>query len=475
MQLEGLVIPVSFDMGLLLKGVGAITELIEGAVTATFEWADGMDHLGDVTGMTAQQTAAWSFVAQKAGISVDTLANSTVILAKGLFDSEGKLSTTGKALEDFGISLKDASGNVKDQSVLMDDIATKYQSLGTQTERVDFLTNIFGKSGAQLVDVFDTLAQEGGIDAVEQKVKDLGLAIDPDTYEQFNRNLNELKLAATGLGVQLVNGLMPAAERLLEWAMQFEGMSPEQIFQKIWDVLKLLPAEFEAWAKNVNWAQVSQDLINGINSIDWNGIGKWVGDSAKRIANGLVAIFKGIDWKGIFGAIGTAFMEFSTGLVGSNFATFKATWQNNWDMMIQIVTKATSIMETRLTNWLRSIPGKISLFFAQAYANLRSWVDKMIGALSELSSALVIGGATGGVLSGAGGGVPAQASGGWSAGGMTWVGENGPELVNLPAGAYVNHNQQSNRMNQGPVQAYIDYDELARTLARVLGQQMQRA
>ena len=55
----------------------------------------------------------------------------------------------------------------------MDDIAARYADFGTQTERVDFLTNIFGRSGAQLVDVFDTLAQEGGIDAVIAKGKRL--------------------------------------------------------------------------------------------------------------------------------------------------------------------------------------------------------------------------------------------------------------------------------------------------------------
>jgi len=56
----------------------------------------------------------------------------------------------------------------------------------------------------------------------------------------------------------------------------------------------------------------------------------------------------------------------------------------------------------------------------------------------------------------------------------SWVGEHGPELVNLPQGSYVNNSQRSAQMKSGPVQAFIDYDELARTLARVLGQQMQR-
>jgi hypothetical protein len=76
--------------------------------------------------------------------------------------------------------------------------------------------------------------------------------------------------------------------------------------------------------------------------------------------------------------------------------------------------------------------------------------------------------------SGPGGGKDGKAAGGYASG-LTWVGEHGPELVNLPSGSYVNNSQSSNRMANQPVMAYIDYDELARTLARVLGQQMQRA
>lgn len=496
MQLEGLVIPVSFDTGMLLKGVGMITDLIEGAVSATFDWAEGMDKLGDVTGMTAEQTAAWAFVTQKAGVSVDTLANSTVILQKGLFDSKGELSTTGKALTDFGIDIMDVNGNVKDQSALMNDIAAKYASFATQTERVDFLTNIFGRSGAQLVDVFDTLAQEGGIDAVEQKVKDLGLAIDPDRYEQFTRNLEELKLAGTGLAIQFTEQLMPILEEILAWAQQFEGMTPEQIFQKMTDIISTLPEKFSAWANSINWEQVSEDLINGINSIDWAALGQWVRQSSIHIADGLIEIFTEVDWAGLFGAIATAFGNFAAGLGGGDLAALKSVWSDNWNQFKEIaiatisitmtywegrwnnakdvVVKSIGLARAVVTSWLQSVPAAINNYFAQAYANLQGWVTKMVETLATLASALAGAGTAGAGGSGAGLSVGGNASGG-SASGLTWVGENGPELVNLPQGSYVNHNQQSNRMAQGPVQAYIDYDELARTMARVLGQQMQRA
>lgn len=44
--------------------------------------------------------------------------------------------------------------------------------------------------------------------------------------------------------------------------------------------------------------------------------------------------------------------------------------------------------------------------------------------------------------------IPGRAAGGWASG-LTWVGERGPELVNLPSGSYVNSHAQSKQMGAG--------------------------
>lgn len=57
------------------------------------------------------------------------------------------------------------------------------------------------------------------------------------------------------------------------------------------------------------------------------------------------------------------------------------------------------------------------------------------------------------------GAAPGRASGG-SASGLTWVGERGPELVDLPQGSMVHSNAESQRMASGEFE--FDYDKLAR-------------
>lgn len=204
--------------------IGLITTAVAGAaigigkmVGATFEWASEMDSLQDIMGVTNKEAAAMNFILHKSGVETEKLAKGMTILEKGLFKADGTLDSTGKKLEEFGISALGVNGIAKDQATLFKDVADKYNAFGTQQERVNFLTELFGRSGADLIDVFDTLAQEGGLDKTTEKVEKLGLVIDPAKYEQFTRNLEEIKLAGLGLAITFVDALMPAFEGATRW------------------------------------------------------------------------------------------------------------------------------------------------------------------------------------------------------------------------------------------------------------------
>lgn len=491
MDLEKLTLPLevadkAFNIGIgaAIAGVTALIGAMSLGVKKTFEWADQLDSIQDVIGGTNTEAAALNFTLRKSGTATDVFNKSMVIMSKGLVKADGSLDTVGKAMSDWGIDVKDANGNLKSQQQLIGDVSKKYGTFATQQEKVNFLTEVFGRGGAEMIDFFDTLSQEGGIDAVTQKVKDLGLVIDPQRYENFTRSLEEIKLAGLGLAISMTEKLMPMFEGILMWAQQFQGMTPEQIFSRIVAEVDALPEKIQNILQNIDWEVFSQNLITGINSIDWNALGQWVGRVHTVLRDGIIDMFKGMDWSGLFSSIGTAFMEFATGLAGSDFATFKAVWQSNWDSAVDIVYGFVQETDAAVVGWLRSLPGKITLYFVQALGNLKVWIGKMVSAFSPLTNlmsdvAAGAAGAAGGATGGTTGGdtTPGRASGGYGSG-MTWVGERGPELVNLPSGSYVNNNVSSSRMAQGSGQVFISDDQLdtiARTFARVVGQQMQRA
>lgn len=442
MLLEKLVIPIGFDTGLLMAGIDAITGLIDGAIDRTQEWAAGMDELGDVTGLSEDKLAAWSFVAKKAGVEISELSSATVIMTKGLLDSTGELSTTGKALQDFGIDVKDANGNVRDQSALMDDIGKKYAEFGTQTERVDFLTNIFGRSGAKLVDVFETMAEEGGIDQVRQKVESLGLVLDPTQYEDFQRNLNEVDLTFTGLANAFTGPLLPGASQLLETF--------------------------------IKWVQ-SPWIADGIANI-----GDKLGTLASDIATGIETG----DWDAFFADI-KAFTGFDLAAITSNFAEFEAASQTetaaikeHWNQLLTAISERLNIVFgtegiNLIIDWKQIGITALQAVDIILYGLTKTWeffngvLQSTIDLLSVISGQSSVAAPSGYTpypgygqafsTPRGGGSAPRRASGG-PAGGLTWVGERGAELVNLPGGSQVNNAQASANMG-------IDYYKLAAVLA----------
>jgi hypothetical protein len=479
MQLESLVIPINFELGGLLAGVEIIKDAISGvvgiaedAIQRTEKWAEELHTLGDVTGMSGDTLAAWTFTAEKAGVSTDTLSRATVILEKGLYKADGTLDTTGKALTQFGISLNDVNGNAKDQSTLMSDISKKYAELGTQTQRVDFLTNIFGRSGAQLIDVFDTLAQSGGIDAVKAKVESLGLVLDADQYEKFQRNLNEIQLTFTGLANAFTGPLLPAAQALLAtFTTWLQSPWVADQIKGIGDAVGTLLSDFNTGIQTGNfdkfWADLKKSAETGLANLGnisgqvdyivgtWiqgldNTIINWVnGGGPQRTADNLLGWITGV---------GTTPKFNSDTLIAANgmVQTFGAAIARvDWGPIDLAIGNM-------MQNAFNSAMDKFADWAGQQLNNLfTSWSNTIKQNALNANQFGTSNPFTGASPNNTGNNVRAKESGG-SAGGLTWVGENGPELVNLPNGSNVT------RASDSKAQSQIDYDQMGKAVARHL-------
>ena len=462
MLLEKLVIPIGFDTGMLMASIDAVIGLVSGAVDRTREWAEGMDALGDVTGMSSDKLAAWSFVAKKAGVDIETLSSATVIMAKGLLDSTGELSTTGKALEDFGVTVRDVDGNIRDQSDLMDDIGKKYAEFGTQTERVDFLTNVFGRSGAKLVDVFDTMAEEGGIDKVKQKVEGLGLVLDPTQYEDFQRNLNEVDLTFTGLANTFTGPLLPAAESLLRTFTDWlQSPWVANAIAGIGEKLGTLASDIATGVETGDWDAFFADFQE-FTGVDIEPLITELGKFSDWVTN--VGIPK---WNEFVENTKTGLIDFK-----NSSQTEMTAIQGHWDELGVSFDKYL----TKLGDSL-GINSEVKLSWKQIGITGLQAIDLIIVALKTVFDLMVKikdfgplfdkgksvyvppGGASNAPSGGSSGGLsPDERASGGSASGMTWVGERGPELVNLPNGSYVNNAQASASMG-------FDYYKFASILA----------
>lgn len=368
-----------FDKGLksISAGILGVAAVVGGAIAGmaklTFDWANDVDGLGDVVDGTTEQIAAMAFVARKSGVGVEAFTKANVLMEKSLVKTDGSLDTIGKKLEEYGISVKDNNGAVKDQTKLTQEVADKYKSLSTAQERVNFLTEIYGKQGADLIDFFDTLNSEGGISAVEEKVKRLGLAIDPTRYENFNRNLEELKLIGTGLAVTFTEKLMPVLEGALQYVTDFAEMPLEEKLSHLADPLKglfNLTDAFKRGAAETDWKALSDDIAGRINNIDWNLAGQYVRQGISNVLQGIESIVTEIDWKALGDATGNALKGMVAGLAGyPDWNSFTKGIDDKIDAAFEHVRNYT--MEDFKKDWAKFIEG-----LKTAWQNFIQWANE---------------------------------------------------------------------------------------------------
>jgi hypothetical protein len=462
MELEALILPLkaeskNFNLSIAgaAAGVTALIGTMGAAIKMTFNWADEMDSLQDVMGGTNKQAAALNFTLRKSGTATDTLAKGMVILEKSLVKSNGQLDTAGTALKNFGINIFDSNGGLKDQNVLLDEVALKYSEFGTQQEKVNYLTEVFGKSGAGLIDFFDTLAADGGIDVVAEKVEKLGLAIDPNRYEQFTRNIEELKLAGLGLAVGFTEQVMPMFERLME-IVTSGNIGPE---------LLKLAGEFGTWVENIDWKAVTDKIVGGLNSVDWAKVGSNFAEGTKTAVGEIGRFLKEFGWWELGNSLASMANNLFFGLFGQTEASAQ-----------KIIKTTLNQIASDIEDWINKVKAYLSgLGFIDVNFKLTSLpkFDMSHNATGPNSNA-------------------AQAANtpGVSAGNYTYNPGTGQYTLNRASGGPViagqvynvsefNHAEQftpgvSGRVdpirNNQPVEARIDEDKLARILISALQQ-----
>lgn len=321
MDLEKLSLPLevadkAFNAGIAgaVAGVTALVGAMGVAVKATFDWAAQLDSIQDIIGGTNEQAAALNFTLRKSGVGTDTFTKSMTILNKGLVKADGSLDTTGKGLQEWGIRVKNINGTLRGTQGILADVSVKYNELGTQQERVNFLTEVFGRGGAEMIDFFDTLAAEGGIEAVTSKVERLGLVVDPGRYEQFTRSLEELKLVGLGLAVGFTEKVMPAFERFLEIVTgegtlgQKAGALAANFDAFVGNAIGNMAVAVENWVAGGGPEELSAKLISWIENIG-EGDQSRIMMAAEKLVKALGTALANVDWAGIAIAIDTKLAE----------------------------------------------------------------------------------------------------------------------------------------------------------------------
>jgi len=196
-------------------GAAAALAIVEtGAIGLAIHTAESAAQLGELsakTGVSTETLAGLGLIGKAVGADMATLAKGLELMNNSAVKASIAPTASATAYSRLGISVRDASGKVKDSGDLFLEVADKLSKL-PQPEQGYFAKQIFGRGGAEMIPVINQ-----GIDSIRAKMEEakvLGLG-DPQTIQaaqEFKETLALIGAEGQGAAMQLTKELLPALQ-----------------------------------------------------------------------------------------------------------------------------------------------------------------------------------------------------------------------------------------------------------------------
>jgi len=465
---EGVVAKSARNMTRAMYAFGAI--FATGKLTAAIgRSATEIDKLGKTAsklGVGTKELGALQYAAEQSGVGVNTLNMALQRSTRRIAEAARGTGEAVKALEELGLSAKDLNQLSPDEQ--LNAIADAMGNVTNQSDKVRLSMKLFDSEGVALVNMLS-----GGSAALKEyynEASSLGILMEDSMVRKVeaandaqNRFKKALSVTATTINTQLAPYIIHASNVLVELIKRFTNSSEAStIFSTVIEgVARGFIIGFNAMQLAVDgfmtsWSAVMLALEIGKETFGFDAdvTGAIIAfreqaDLTKISFDELILSTKGLDQNSLnlVAALKKINAEFvTTGVVAPESLKKVNTGLKDTD---KIAKSVSSTISGGITSAFKDgMDGAVN--FGDTIKNvLKGVVAQLIEVLviqKAVNAAMGIsgggsGGATGAVVSGVSGGL---ATGGTLKSAGTYVvGEQGPEILNLPAGANVTPNGQT--------------------------------
>lgn len=201
-------------------GLEAVHKLHEMA-EETIEVGAKMGDLADKTGTSVEEIQELGYAAKIHGLSTEYMSNVLGKLSANLAAAGRGSKEQAAAFQRAGISIKDQEGKIRPAADVLGDIADHLKGL-SEEERPARAMELLGRSGRDLIPLLKDGSE--GLEKFRQEARDLGLVMDKETVEAFDKvekNTKRAGAAFDGLKQQAIITLLPAITELTETMLKW--------------------------------------------------------------------------------------------------------------------------------------------------------------------------------------------------------------------------------------------------------------
>lgn len=190
------------NMAQVSMAAGAVVGAIGSVAVSTGIWADDLNTLSKVTGISTEKLQIYASAADLVDVEVGTIAKSVARLKKNMLTASEGTGAAAEAFDRLGVSVTDSNGNLRDQDEVFQEVLQALGQMSNETERDALAMSIFGKSAADLNPLIEDCGQtyadvakifeENGLGVIDQETLDKANAFN-DSIDIMKMNLEQAK------------------------------------------------------------------------------------------------------------------------------------------------------------------------------------------------------------------------------------------------------------------------------------------
>jgi hypothetical protein len=283
--------------GSLVSSASSAIRSLIGMGQAEADVIDQTSKLAARLGMTYGELSGLGLAGELAGVSLDSIGKAATKADVAFVKAAGGSKQATNAFKAIGLSVNDLNGMTAADR--FDAITNAIAALPTEAQRAAAAVQIFGRSGAELLPLFNQGA--GGIAAARAEAERFGLAL-TDAQGRDVENMNDAftraKAAIQGVVQQVVAYLSPAVTAVTTAFSDMIGtVGGANIGQSIGEAI-LSAAQYFAGVADYFVAQVPA-VWSFLESLGAQWLGVWkvggqIGSVLAAAGRGLELVFKGV-------------------------------------------------------------------------------------------------------------------------------------------------------------------------------------
>ena len=209
-----------FAIGLGTAAAAGATALV-GLANDAAGTADEIDKMSQKMGLSKEGFQEWRYVMGQNGMDISTLNTGMKTLVNQMESAAGGSKSASAYFDQLGISIYDVNGNLKDQETMLNEMIYALADIEDATLKSALATDLFGKAGTEMLPMLNSGSD--GMKELTQRSHDLGLIMSDEAVGAgflLGDTMDDVKQSFGAVVAKIGVEVMPIVQKFLDWVLE---------------------------------------------------------------------------------------------------------------------------------------------------------------------------------------------------------------------------------------------------------------